>query len=566
MLDVAVEEALKDLHCRDIHQKEAALAFDALAKAVGARNGSSEFRDDHQAALARVIYDYWQAQELSYNCRTLLSLALPSFEAAASTRTPFLSSLLQNLNNGFSNGNKRALQILAIAFDAIPRGMLEEHFPSLWKQLVASLHEHSGSVQAAKIMVKLGRGMPDLQDRMVALLLLDTPHARQAVFEIILPGLLSERSDLLLNLSTALSVHGEQKSASHSLAYLSLLRAGATAGVMGFPPLAAVETHISECLTDSDPSVRFEALRLLCALPIGAKPSQPLPDSHLRLHALFWQYNLADSDSASVRTGLVGVWKDFIGRCRTSSSAAARESAKANRAVEQRSGSLSIAGREAQEYVEAVQTFFTDWVDQAIENLKEYKPYRCQMNALRFLEILLGEGVDPHYSLNAVLNVKGKGKASIESANWPFAISIVNQPTFTSRTLACITSTYEDIKTTAWQLLSRWRLPESPLSQVQQYAYRLIGQQRDADIASGILLLRLTLAQYSRCSEESYNGTNPTLVALQSLLDMLNERFSVIGTDFETKAEDVPLHGFVSALTSVLDLDRLLMAADLVAP
>ena len=548
-VNLAVTVALDCLATQDssiASQDYIALAFDNLAKVLELRKGIYEFPRNQQEALAKIIYDYWTSSDYSYNCRSLLDLVLVGEQAGESS---FIPSLLQVLRESFAIGNKRPLQILALIFDVTPRGLLDKQFPTLWDQLVLGLQEHAGALQAAKILVKLGREMRDLSERLLPLLVLDVQHARQAVYETLLPGLLGPNPALLLDLSNKLETSSVSQGRLQRLAYLSLLRAGATASVSAFPDLTTVEASISSSLTHTDPTIRFEALRLLSLLPVGNKPSQPIPSGHFALYRLFWKYNLTDSDSASVRTGLIGAWKEFIVRCKVSSSAASRDLAKSKKAEERGMPGPSSATSETATYLQEVKGFFEQWTEAALGQLKAYKPYRCQMNSLRFLEILLGEGIDANYKLGSITTASCKGKAAVKnnSSSRPFSINIVQRPEFIVRALGCITSTYEDIKSTAYALLTRCALSSAILEKVRQAALGLIGQQRDADIASGILLCRLFLVQQP--SQE--NREEATLVALQTLLGSLSIRLAEASRDFEGASEGTPLHGYLSAIKSV---------------
>jgi hypothetical protein len=270
---------------------------------------------------------------------------------------------------------------------------------------------------------------------------------------------------------------------------------------------------------------------------------------HFSLYQRFWKYNLADNDSASVRTGLVGAWKEFVLRCRGSAYAAQRDAAKQGKLLDAGRAGSEKQRDEAVRYVQAVEDFFIVWTTRAVQELQAYKPYRCQINALRYLEVLLVEGIDQDFGTSAPATKKGKAKAAAPQT-WPFSISISATPTFAAHLILCVTSTYADIKETAYQLLLRIRPPAKLVQQVKSLAIMYVGGKRDAEINSGTLLLRLVATfPPGTALRDEVSGVNEVLALAEDRI------FKAVG-NFEYAAQHRPIHGYILALKCVQALSH----------
>lgn len=426
---------------------------------------------------------------------------------------------LQLLRETWTARDRRALQTLGQVLQATSVESVYAHFPEVWASLVAGLQESSGASQSAKVLAILVEksyqegvlcDASAVSAKLYPLLLIPSTSTRQAVYETLVPILLPSIPNLLQALLETVASDNND-----TLNTLTLARIGAqcTPSISALTD-AQMANVIRPSLIHSDPATRFEAIRLLSLLPIGSSASltRPISSNLLDLHRLFWTYNLHDSDSATVQTGLIGVWKDFLVRCRQSSYACRRE---IKRHV-QRQLEDTTAHAENTKYLDNLLRFFTWWTDYAIDSLKIYKPYRCHVNALNYLLVLLNEGIDPAFISNDTVSGKSSRKQQTPKL-WGITLhlssnsdhqegsSTTGTNLLTSRLLQIIkVSTYENVKQSAFEILRRCPLSRDAVDGLVPSALSSINGQRDSDMTSGILLFRLASEKmqkhdHSRC-------------------------------------------------------------------
>ena len=479
---------------------EQALCFEILSMA--AQLDHIEFSLDDQIRFAQAVFDFWACSVPSIHCRALLNILL----ARRAGRSHFVMSMSKLLQENFVPGNKRSLHILAMIFDVLEDNHIENCFPDLWDKLVESLSEQSGSLQAGKVLLKLairrhGNDADQLAQQLFTLLLEESHCARQTVYETLLPPLLTSVPGLVDALIVRLiplldSLNGLS-------AYLSLLRIALSASAVINLNQPAIMDVICDSVVHAVPSIRFEALRLLVTLSCGNAASRRIPGEHFNVYRTFWTHSMGDSDSAATRTSLIGTWKDFLVQCRISSYAASRDAKKFDKLGKAGKSEAIQEFFEAKDYVEAVEGFLRWWLKLAMTQLHPAKPYRCQANALLFLEVLLHSGVDSSY-VKLPSERKSKSKAKTKSTPiWAFEIQVISDAAAATKLLACITSTYDDIQDSALRLLQHCNLTPDQKQSIKKLAFTFIMGKRDSEIASGILLLRLRYREQS--SEETSN-------------------------------------------------------------
>ena len=477
-----------------------ASAFEVLSMA--AQLDRVDYSKAEQEHFANAVYDHWASPIPGVHCRALLNALL----ARSPQQQPVvLSALLKLLQREFAVGNKRSLHILASILNFTNDEDLDMYFPDLWEKLVLSLYEKAGSLQAAKIMSKLAlRRYTDtsnsdlLAEHMFPLLLADSLLTRQTVFESLLPSLISAIPGLVPALNSRLSpsIHTQQALS----AYLSLSRIALSSQADAVLDQSAQENVVRNAIAHPLPSIRFEALRLLVSSSDGSVTSRRISHHHFVLYETFWTYNICDLDSEAMRTNLLGTWKDLINRCRISSYAALRDSLKLQKLVNAGETDSASQLMEATEYLRMVKTFLMWWKDLAIDQLAPIKPYRCHMNALKFIKILLNEGIDSSYQRAKDMNTK-IFKAKVAPL-WGYELRIVSS-LLIEKLLACTTSTYEDVKSAAFQLLKCCSIPVELLQAVRRPALMLISGMRDTEIVSGTLLHRLLCNEHPVAHEGS---------------------------------------------------------------
>lgn len=499
-------------------------AFDVVTLLAQLR--SVRLSQSAQEQLARVVYEYWGSNVSGIHCRTLLDTLLvrPSPDKNA-----LLPSLLRIVaNSPFTS--KRPLQILSHCLDHVSIQALDASMPDLWTRLTGCLRAVTGAQPAAKVMAKyvqkdLIKRPPELIHLLLPLIRHQSEeeegsNARSLALEFLVPPIIQQSPDILPPLLSQLS---PMTNDTDLATYLSLARIGATYGCLTTNE-DDLYSLIRTSVTHLDPAIRFEALRLLNALSGSKTLSRPIPSRHFEPLFDFWFDNLGDTDSAAVRTALIGYFKEFCLRCRQSAYAADRDIIKYTtqlaKATTKDQDKLKSQLQEAERYVWEVQRFFKTFAQWAVENLDVMKPYRCQSNALRYLEILLNEGLDPDFLPSAALRSQAtpsrsspvtaatsKKKTPPPGASWPFSLRIVKSRSFVQHLVVCVTSTYEDIKQTAFTILRRCPLPPHIISEMHEPAMKLVAGKRDAEVTSGVLLLRL-LCDAEATKQSQANSTD----------------------------------------------------------
>jgi len=515
-LDALLSPSDSDRAAANQDSEEQLLALDVLC--LAAQLAGVDLSEDVQAHTARVIYDFWSSHLPGAHCRALLDVLLSK---PAPQKAKLVQSILQILAD-VPFTTKRPVQLLTHIFDSTTSDDLHAYFPNLWHRLVEALYEQSGGQQAAKSLAKLAqREYGDAEDELVDLLrpliLEDKPSLRQIVFENLLPPILQKKPKLSIKLLSMLSLSPSSDEDKGQLsAYLSLARVGAAWNPLLAVEVPEIEDLLATSVTHATPTIRLEALRLLGGISGGSASGRAIPLHHLDLYKKFWKYNIGDSDSLAVRTALVGVWKDFLTRCRHSTHAASRDISNyskhlAKTKCDREDCATTIAMKESKAYNMAVQGFFSWWVELVIAQLDVTKPYRCQSNALKFLEGLLNEGLDPEYRrLDRTKAAKAKA-----AAEWPFTLTVVSAKYFVPRLITCVISTYEDIKQAAFAILRRCPISKSVLEEIRQPALKLVAGKRDAEIVSGTLLIRL-LCERLAVGTDSNNSALMNSLAGQS--------------------------------------------------
>lgn len=514
-------------------------AFQVVSMAVQLHQ--FQLSEEVQTSIAEVVYRLWTSTSPGVACRSLLEaiLARKSQDSAV-----VVQHLLRILQQTFTVGNKRSLQILIHLFDVVDVEKLEETFPDLTDKLAQCISSQSGAQPAARILGKLairkGEGDPLLLlEYLKPFIAQDTYRAKQAVQENLLPPILSQvphlREPLLEWLSAEAAV-----SESHLFALLSLARITLSFEQESPTTNNRFDDSITTSIVHEDPLIRFEAFRLLASLPAGSAPSRSYDVNHLKLHTMFWKYNLTDSDSPAVRTGLIGEWKHFIVRARLSSNATKRKFVKYEKLPESKSEPLAL--EEAQKYITAVEAFFDDWVKFAVAQLSPVKPYRCQIASLMFLQILLESSIDPCYQVHT----QSKPGKVQDVISWPFKIQIIT-PDLIDELITCIRSTYDDVRSIACAILASIQLKSKQAQLISDLGFMLVQRKREADIASATLYLRLasTSVPSSSSTQGGFGAVNATI---SKLLDMLETRLQAFRKDFADAADESPVHGILQAI------------------
>lgn len=517
-------------------------AFQIVTMAV--QLGDFTLSLQEQTSIAEVVYQLWYSTSPGVTCRSLL-------EAMLARKTPdtatFIDQLLGILQQTFTVGNKRSLQLLVHLYDAVDQDLLEKTFPDLVEKLGQCITSQSGAQPAARILAKvaLGQnegGVPQLLNFLKPFIPQESHRAKQAVYEDLLPPILTQVPQLQQPLLDWLRSEAPT-SPSHLFALLVLAR---LCPVKHNEPVEARTGHyddlIATSLTHEDPLIRFEAFRLLSSLPHGASPSRRFNTHHLSLHTMFWKYNLTDSDSPAVRTGLIGEWKNFIVRAKLSCNAAEKLVVKHQKRPASEGSHPDL--EDAQKYLTAMQAFFETWVEHAVAQLSPVKPYRCQISSLIFLQILLEHGVDSSYK-SSTPGRSAKGK---DVTTWPFKIEIVTY-SFKDSLITCMRSTYDDIRNLAYSLLVSMPLEPELVQLVHDLGFMLVQRKREADISSATLYLRLASAaarpalSHDSSSFDILRGTVP------KLLEMLVQRTEAFRVNFAQAADAQPVHGILQSLS-----------------
>lgn len=150
--------------------------------------------------------------------------------------------------------------------------------------------------------------------------------------------------------------------------------------------------------------------------------------------------------------------------------------------------------------------------------------------------MLVNSDVDP------VLTERGLRKSSkVKSAQqWGISLAIAQRQDLRDRLLGCLTfSTYVNVKQAAFALLQRWPLEPDFLQPYYAASLQLIHQQRDAEIASGILLLRLCNAKYDG-AKALYPGAKP--------FNVISDLLSIATAGFGAEQSRIVPHGVLSAI------------------
>ena len=497
-------------------------------------------RDDF-LRIADAIYAYWESAPGKISVHSILEAFLKLGTEAAPQSNPdhtVAFCLLRRLRDDFSAGNRRALQILATVFPYTSDGDIEAAFPNLWRTLVDSLSGSTGAVQAAKILAKLAirseEGTDALAARLLPITLLESKGARTVITETLLPAVFTAKSQLPAALLSRLSE--SNTNAKHLAVYLAVCRVALSAEKPADVSSLQVEKVLSDSLTHDDPQIRYESLRLLVLLPHGkAGTSSPIQPGHWNLDREFWTYNIDDLDSVSVQTGLIGVWKDFLARCRASSYASKRDLARLQKR-DSAADEGQASGVQHADNLSYIQNFLEWWLDLVVVALRPGKPYRSVINALTYLEVLINSDVDP------VLTEHGLVKTSKvkSSQQWGISLALTQRQELRERLLGCITfSTYVNVKQAAFALLQRWPLEPGMLQPYYAASLQLIQQQRDADIASGILLLRLCNVKYAK-SKSISTYTKP--------FDIIGDLLSIATGGADGDYPSIVPHGVLSAI------------------
>lgn len=500
------------------------------------------FSKQEQANVAEVVYRLWPSTSPGVACRSLLeaTLARKSADTAA-----FTDQLLRILQQTFTVGNKRSLQILLHLYDAVDEGLLAEAFPDLVEKLGQCITSQSGAQHAARILSKIALRKQE-GDNVKLLTFLkpfipqEAHRAKQAVFEDLLPPVLSQVPELQQPLLEWLQTEAPT-STNHLFALLVLARISPSPDAASSEKVDRFNDLISTSLTHEHPLIRFEAFRLLASLPHGASPSRRFDLQHLKLHSMFWRYNLTDSDSPAVRTGLIGEWKHFIIRAKLSSNAAHRVVVKYQKRPE--SDAINSEAEEAQQYLEAVQLFFSNWVTHATAQLSPVKPYRCQVSSLIFLQILLEHGIDSTFQAG----VAAKGAKAKEVVIWPFKVQIVTR-SFNESLITCMRSTYDDVRNLAYAILVNTPLEPDLVQLVCDLGFLLVQRKREADIASATLYLRLASATVATEASRRDSRFDVLTGTIPRLLDMLDQRIQAFRLSIAEAADENPVHGILQSL------------------
>lgn len=495
---------------------------------------------EEQTKIAEIVHQLWFSTSPGVACRTLLEdmLARKGNDTAV-----FVDQLLRILQQTFTVGNKRSLQILIHLFDVVDNSLLEDCFPDLVDKLAECITTQSGAQQAARILSKValvrsGHDTKVLLDFLKPFIIQESHRAKQAVYENLLPPILSQVPELQPPLLQWLQ-ESACTSTNHLYALLVLARLCPPSEAGSDNNVSEYDDLISPSLVHEDALIRFEAFRLLSTLPYGPSPSRRFHLPHLALHSMFWKYNLTDSDSPAVRTGLIGEWKQFIIRARLSSNAARRIVVKYQKRPEGEVVHPDVV--EAQQYIDAVQASFVDWTASTTRQLIPVKPYRCQISALLFLQILLEHGLDTRYAIGSSTASTKAGRAK-EAITWPFEVRIVNR-SFTESLITCIRSTYEDIRNLAHAILANITLEADHLQLVRDLGFLLVQRKREADIASGTLHLRLISTAGSSMSEYDMLGS-----IIPHLLGLLEMRLEAFRTSLAEAADQSPVHGIFQSI------------------
>lgn len=495
--------------------------------------------DQHASPACRqdIVRSCWS---LWHTSSTMTFKAVAALEATLKVgqhlgeQDPALTCLL-DLLAAHRLGSKRSLSCINFLLPFLSADTLQTRFPTFLLDVLA-VFKHPETVPlagkvASQYIKKLSESKPQALNSMASVLTgklaAADPTMCTALGLYLLAPLFSAERSWHERLSKGIAAQDQISPMQRLSVQICLAETAYRTGVADRKDIST--ELIDQALSTNQLQVRMTALAIICRPPPFRQVYLTKADLDL-LSRHFLPY-LSRTAEAEERNTVCGHWKVLLDRFRATTYAAARDAKKQKQAAKD----ASISS-EAESYLADVQSFLLLAYNTFLNHLVSVAPYREQSTSLRCLALLFGCGViDNWYNPAFTMSTKRI------QATWSFSISdAIDIPRSQHRFTRCLTSTYQDIRNTAFELLKGF--PESlqpPYLKPEALQPRIeafMRNGRESQAQTAALLLH-------------FGARDTEAVVVKALLQAETEVEQAAG-DLGLAASTCPMHGAMQCLTS----------------
>lgn len=473
----------------------------------------------------------------------------PGESAVVAADDPALLCLL-DLLKAHRLASKRSLTCFAFLLPLAPSALVQDRFPNLLPDLLATLSQPELSTHAGKaaflalqeqhaetnIVASLGQCLVNME-----------AQSRTALSLYVLGPLFALDQGWYGALTTWFNAHEEtiaQADASKILpAKLALIETAYRAGVTTRQSID--NDMLDQALASSQPHIRMSALAIIARLPPSRQSALATADFDL-LSRHFLPF-LSKTPDPEERNAITGHWKVILDRLRGSTYAANR-----NCNLLQRDATTSTS-EEAQARFSAhhrhlveAKSFLAEAHSAFVEGLHPLAPYRVQSSALRYLTNLYLSGLVECWKDTTSISTSAKKTAQVF---WPFALDGFLDLKMTLRRLTgCLNSTYEDIQNAAFLLLRGFPTSHRPSCLVSSTTLAprirsLLNNGRRSQAQTAALLLQL--------GDEHEDMSSQASSAVLRALEVARAEVNQVKRNLSLAADSCPMHGAIHCLMCV---------------